>query len=64
VLSTWYFDISGNYALTDQVTVQLGVNNLLNQEPRLYTPFVQANTDPSTYDVLGRRFFVGLEARF
>jgi hypothetical protein len=25
----------------------------------LYSPNVQANTDPSTYDVLGRRFFAG-----
>ena len=25
---------------------------------------IQANTDPSTYDILGRRYFVGLTARF
>ena len=28
------------------------------------TPNVQANTDPSTYDVLGRRYYVGLTAKF
>jgi hypothetical protein len=30
----------------------------------VYTPNIQANTDPSTFDVLGRRYFVGLNAKF
>jgi len=40
------------------------VNNVGDQQPRVWDPGVQANTDPSTYDVLGRRYFVGLTARF
>ncbi len=63
VPETWYIDLSGRYNLTDNVTFRLGVNNLLDQEPRLYSPNVQANTDPSTYDVLGRRYFVGFDVR-
>jgi outer membrane receptor protein involved in Fe transport len=63
VPETWYLDLSGRYDLTDSVTLRLGVNNLLDQEPRLYTPNVQANTDPSTYDVLGRRYFIGVNMR-
>lgn len=61
--STWYVDLSGNYQLTDKITLRLGVNNLTNQEPRLYRPNVQANTDPSTYDILGRRYFFGFDMR-
>jgi len=61
--ATWYLDLTGSYELTKNVTVRLGVNNLTNQEPRLYTPNVQANTDPSTYDVLGRRYFIGFDMR-
>ena len=61
---THYFDLRGTYDLTDNVRLRAGVNNLFDQEPRLYSPNVQANTDPSTFDVLGRRFFVGVNARF
>lgn len=64
VPSTWYLDLSGTYNLTDYVTLRAGINNLLDQEPRLYSPNVQANTDPSTYDVVGRAAFVGVNLRF
>lgn len=61
--ATWYVDLSGSYDLMENVTLRLGVNNLTNQEPRLYSPNVQANTDPSVYDVLGRRYFLGIDVR-
>ncbi|MBB6096533.1 outer membrane receptor protein involved in Fe transport [Povalibacter uvarum] len=63
VPATWYLDMTASYDVLDNVTIRLGVNNLTNQEPRLYTPNVQANTDPSLYDVLGRRYFLGFEMR-
>jgi iron complex outermembrane recepter protein len=62
--STWYLDLNGTYSLTDNVELRAGINNLLDQEPRLYTPNVQANTDPSLYDVVGRSAFVGVKLRF
>jgi len=61
---TYYHDLTGRYNLTDNITLRAGVNNLGNQKPRLYVPNVQAGTDPSLYDVLGRRFFVGFNMRF
>ncbi len=63
VPSTWYFDLSGRYDITENLSVRLSVNNIADQQPRLYTPNVQANTDPSLYDVLGRRYFLGLNWR-
>jgi outer membrane receptor protein involved in Fe transport len=63
VPETWYVDMSARYDLMENVTLRLGVNNLLDQEPRLYTPNVQSNTDPSVYDVLGRRYFFGVDVR-
>jgi iron complex outermembrane receptor protein len=39
------------------------VNNVADEGPALYVPNVQAGTDPSTYDILGRRFFVGFNLR-
>lgn len=48
--------------------VQLGADNLLDKDPPIYTTNsragVQANTDPSTYDVLGRRYFMNLTYDF
>jgi outer membrane receptor protein involved in Fe transport len=41
-----------------------GVENLLDEEPPLFPSYPQANTDPSQYDVLGRRYFVNLTYRF
>jgi iron complex outermembrane recepter protein len=59
-----YYDVLANWDLTDAVQLRAGVNNLTNEEPPVYTTGVQANTDPGTYDVVGRRFFVGVRARF
>lgn len=62
--SMWYFDLRATYDVNDAVSLRMGVNNLFDEQPPLYSPNIQANTDPSTYDVLGRRYFVGLTARF
>lgn len=62
--ATWYHDISARYAITPNISVRAGVSNVTDQQPRLYTPNIQANTDPSTFDVLGRRYFLGLNAKF
>jgi iron complex outermembrane recepter protein len=59
----WYFDLRGTYDLTSNLTLRAGVNNVADTDPELYSPNIQANTDPSTYDVLGRRFFVGFNLR-
>lgn len=64
VKSTWYFDLTGQVALFDHVTMRAGVLNVANQKPRLYTPSVQDGTDPSVYDVIGRRFFVSASVKF
>jgi iron complex outermembrane recepter protein len=63
VKSTTYLDLSAKFDVTENFSVRASINNVTNQEPRLYTPSVQANTDPSLYDVLGRSFFVGVNFR-
>ncbi|MNH85108.1 Vitamin B12 transporter BtuB precursor [compost metagenome] len=60
----WYFDLRGTWDVNDTVSLRAGVNNVFDEQPPLYTPNIQSNTDPSTYDVLGRRYYVGLTARF
>jgi outer membrane receptor protein involved in Fe transport len=60
-----YFSLSFGYEINDSFEIYAGVNNLTDtQPPLLATGQVQANTDPSVYDVFGRRYYVGLRARF
>jgi iron complex outermembrane recepter protein len=63
-----YIDIMGSYAfsqgLFDGITLRLGVTNLTDVDPPNYPSSVQSNTDPSTYDVLGRRYFVSALYKF
>lgn len=64
VKSTWYFDMNARWQITDELSVRGGINNLFDQMPRLYPSNVQAGTDPSVYDVVGRRFYMGMNVKF
>ena len=63
-----YFDAGASYAIAEGMlaglTVTAGIENVANEEPPLFPSYSQANTDPSQYDVLGRRYFVSLRYRF
>jgi outer membrane receptor for ferrienterochelin and colicin len=41
-----------------------GVVNHFDRQPQTYTPPTDGGTDPSTYDVVGRRYWLALRARF
>ena len=41
-----------------------GITNLSDEDPIVYPSQQQANTDPASYDVLGRRWFVNLTYTF
>lgn len=60
----WYFDTAMNYKITDNIEARVGLNNTFDVKPQIYSPNVQSGTDPSTYDVVGRRFFVSLHAKY
>lgn len=62
--AVWYWDVAGTWAVNDAVEMRLGVNNVFDKEPETYSPNVQSGTDPSTYDVVGRRVYGGLKLRF
>ena len=59
-----YWDFAANWDVTENVAVRLGLNNAFDQEPQLYAPNVQSGTDPSLFDVVGRRVFGQLIAKF
>jgi len=60
----WYWDFAGTWNVTDNVELKLGVNNAFDKQPETYAPNVQSGTDPSTYDVVGRRVFGAIKLRF
>lgn len=59
----WYNDVVVRYEVND-LTFTAGVNNLFDRDPPYYRNPVEGNTDGSTYDVLGRSFFVTVSSTF
>ena len=62
------FNLSSGYSW-DKYSVRFGIDNLLDKQPLVYgaNPGIDTNTDttlPQFYDPLGRRFFVGVSAKF
>ncbi|SQH76553.1 TonB-dependent receptor [Shewanella benthica] len=56
--SILYHDVSGSYFFNNGVQLSLGINNLFDEEPPYYSDNNDANTDPYTYDTLGRYFYL------
>jgi outer membrane receptor protein involved in Fe transport len=62
--SILYHDLSGSYDITNAVRLSAGINNIFDEEPPYYTGNLDSNTDPYTYDVIGRYFFVRANVKF
>jgi outer membrane receptor protein involved in Fe transport len=64
------FDLQGTWAVTSHFDVRAGIDNLMNRQPPnvgVWPGVTNAAgvTDPAgSYDVIGRRFFMGFTARF
>lgn len=61
--SVWYFDFALQ-AEVDAMTFRIGLNNAFDKQPPTYAPNVQSGTDPSLYDVIGRRAYVSARLKF
>lgn len=61
-----YFDFDLAFNVGKQFTLSLGVVNAFNKTPPVLNDNVTGvlATDPYTYDLLGRRFYAGIKARF
>ena len=57
------FDLYGNYKVTKALDVRIGVDNLLDKDPPVVRG-IPGNTDPQNYDILGRRYYLGVTAKF
>jgi iron complex outermembrane receptor protein len=65
-----YIDLAASWQVTDWAKLKLGITNVTDEEAPFVetetgsTPFNSGNTYPSTYDVLGRVFTVGVTTKF
>lgn len=53
-----YHSLEGSLRLGENLVLRGGVNNLFDKDPPYYTDPIDQNTDPFTYDLLGRRYFM------
>ena len=65
------FDVSGRYSFSDSWEVRFGVDNLLDKDPPVVNLRTVAEgytqtgvTNGAFYDVLGRRYYVGMKYQF
>ena len=63
---TFYTNLNLRWKLNDTIEVRGGVTNVTNQDPRFFTngSSSQGQSDASTYDLIGRQYFMALKARF
>jgi outer membrane receptor protein involved in Fe transport len=64
--SVTYLDLTLGYSFASNTRLQAGVQNLTDEEPPFFyqNNVTNANTDVSTYDVLGRQWYLGVTQRF
>lgn len=63
-----YLDLNAVYAVTKNISISGGINNLLDKDPPLTaqigTGQGNANTFPSMYDAMGRKIFTNMTVKF
>lgn len=64
------FDLAGQYKINDMVSLRAGIDNLFDRDPNIVgaipgTSSAVGEPEPAgTYDVIGRRFYIGFKADF
>ena len=62
-----YFDLAGLWRVNDMFSVRGGINNLFDKDPPLMASAIVGTGLPNTYptyDLLGRKLFIGVTANF
>lgn len=60
-----YFDLTFGYEVNENAELSVGMRNIFDRKPtRVGDSAEQANSYPSSYDVLGRDFFVSAKLKF
>ena len=56
-------DLYGSFKVSEMLSLRAGVDNLLDKDPPVVRG-IPGNTDPQNYDILGRRYYLGVTAKF
>jgi iron complex outermembrane receptor protein len=59
-----YFDLDAGVRFFERYSLRIGVENLGDRQPPVLSRGSGANTEGGTFDLIGRRYFVRLGARF
>lgn len=62
--NVFYHNAQLAYEINARTRFQFGVDNLFNRKAPYIQSFTDANTDTMTYDLMGRRFYVGFRTGF
>lgn len=62
--NVFYHNVQLAYDLFANTRLSAGVDNLFDRRPPFISSWTDANTDTMTYDLLGRRFYVGFRHKF
>ncbi|WP_150125559.1 nucleotidyltransferase domain-containing protein [Sphingomonas sp. LM7] len=62
--NVFYHNAQLAFEINERTRFQLGVDNLFDRKAPYIQSFTDANTDTMTYDLLGRRFYVGFRTGF
>jgi iron complex outermembrane recepter protein len=62
--SVTYMDISARWQVSNAVELSAGILNLGNRRPPVFNNAIDQNSDPSTYDMVGRSWFSGIRVKF
>ncbi len=62
--NVFYHNFQLAFEVNEKTRFQLGVDNMFDRRAPYIRSFTDANTDTMTYDLLGRRFYVGFRTAF
>ncbi|RIK92574.1 MAG: hypothetical protein DCC73_12425 [Proteobacteria bacterium] len=59
-----YHDLQGGYRFNDNVQLVLGVRNIFDKKPPFFFDYEDNNSDPATYDMVGRFYYGAIRTNF
>ena len=62
--NVFYHNLQVAFEIDEKTRFQVGVDNVFDRKAPYIQSFTDANTDTMTYDLLGRRFYVGFRTAF
>lgn len=58
-----YHNVQFAYAVTEEIQLAVGADNIFDEDAPFYVSWIDANTDTMTYDLMGSRWYLKLDWR-